>query len=364
MDHVNEPPTNPVRPPQVTVASGIVIIGSFFVVLQMWDRIAGLHSVDTRTTLTTYLDGSRLGEAGVDVAQLSAVVQIAAMAAAGCATAMLVLGWHVTRRSHTARVVLSVLAAVLLLSGLVSDWFVDSLAATFWACGVGAAVATLWFGPARLWFSGAPDKAPATREPGPSRPPVPPATQPSLPRLHAPVPPPAQEQPPPMQQAWPPTAWAPPPTSNGESHPPVRRRPPALLCACILTWFCTGLAALILVVSVVTLAQDAQPVLDEAYRQNPQLSEQGFSEHELLVVLYVVIGLVMASSVAAGTFAVVLFLGHRWAWYALLTTAGLSTLFFLISALGSPVGLLPVAASVVTIACLVRPEVRAWLLRR
>src|SRR5215212_9854995 len=92
MDRVSEPPPNPVRPPQVTVAGGIVIVGSFFVVLQMWDRIAGLNSVDTRTTLTTYLDGSRLGRAGVDVAQLSTIVRVAAMAAAGCATAMLVLG--------------------------------------------------------------------------------------------------------------------------------------------------------------------------------------------------------------------------------------------------------------------------------
>jgi hypothetical protein len=169
-----------------------------------------------------------------------------------------------------------------------------------------------------------------------------------------------------MQQPWPSIAWAPPATTSYDApHPRVRRRRPrALLCACVLTWFCTGFAALILVVSVVTLAQDAQPVLDEAYRQNPQLSEQGFSQHDLLVVLYAVIGLVLAGSVAAAAFAVVLFRGHRWAWYALLAAAGASTLFFLISALGSPVGLLPVAASAVTITCLVRPEVRAWLVRR
>src|SRR3954447_9077788 len=159
MDGVSEPSTTPVRPPHVTIASVIVIVGSVLVVLQMWDRIAGLQSVDTRTTLTSYLDGSRLREAGVDVAQLTTIVRVTAMAAAGCATAMLILGWHVTRRSHTARAVLSLLAAVLLLSGLVSDWFVGSVAATFWACGIAAAVATLWLGPARLWFSGAPGDA-------------------------------------------------------------------------------------------------------------------------------------------------------------------------------------------------------------
>src|SRR5215213_783734 len=196
MDGVSEPPTTPVRPPQVTVASVIVIVGSVFVVLQMWDRIAGLQSVDTRTTLTSYLDGSHLGDAGVDVVQLTTIVRVAAMAAAGCATAMLVLGWHVTRRSHSARLVLSVLAALLLLSGLVSDWFVGSVAATFWACGIAAAVATLWLGPARLWFSGAPDAALATREAAPSRRSTAAATPPPPPGPHAPVPP-AEEQPPP-----------------------------------------------------------------------------------------------------------------------------------------------------------------------
>jgi len=73
---------------------------------------------------------------------------------------------------------------------------------------------------------------------------------------------------------------------------------------------------------------------------------------------------VLAGSVAAAAFAVVLFRGHLWAWYGLLTAAGASTVFFLISALGSPVGLLPAAASAVTIAGLLRPEVRAWLLSR
>jgi hypothetical protein len=81
-------------------------------------------------------------------------------------------------------------------------------------------------------------------------------------------------------------------------------------------------------------------------------------------MLYAVIGLVLAGSMAAAAFAVVLYRGHRWAWYALLAAAGASTLFFLISSLGTPVGLLPVAASAVTFGCLVRPEVRAWLIRR
>jgi len=369
MEGVSQPSTTPVRPLNVTIAGGIVIVGSFFVVIQMWDRIAGLESLDTRTTLASYLADSRLGQSGVDVAQLTAVVRVAAMAAAGCATAMLILGWQVTRRSRSARLALTVLAAVLLLAGLVSDWFVESVAGTFWACGIGAAVVTLWLGPARLWFSDAQAGAPAAREgqrPEASGPPPPPRYDAPAPPA-PPAPPPPRQQPPPMNQPWPPTAWTPPPTTGYDApgrQMPVTARPSALLWACIVTWFCTGAAAVILVLSIVTLSADAQPVLDRAYRQNPQLSEQGFSEHDLLVMLYVVIALVLVCSAAAAAFAAVLYRGHRWGWYALLVAAGVSSLFFLMSSVGSPVGLLPGAASIATVVCLLRREVRAWLVRR
>ena len=377
MDRVSEPSTHPVRPPHVTVASAIVIVGSVFVVLQMWDRIAGLHSIDTRATLASYLAGSRLGDAGVDVGQLTMIVRVAAMTAAGCATAMLILGWQVTRRSRSARLALTILAGALFVTGMVSDWFVESSAATFWAAGVGGAVVTLWLGPARLWFS---DNPAALREggsAGPTRPaaptsprydaPAPPHGQPSRPPYQPPAGPPTADQPPPMQQPWPPTAWTPPPLSAYDAPrppQPVGVRPPSLLAACILTWCCTAFAALILVISIVTLAQDARPVLDEAYRQNPQLTDQGFGRHDLLVLLYAVIGIVLACAFAAAAFAIALYRGHRWAWYALVVAAGASTLFFLVGTLGSPVGLLPAAASGVTFFLLLRPEVRAITLRR
>jgi hypothetical protein len=369
MERVSEPSSSRVRPPHVTVASGTVIVGSLFVVAQMWDRIAGLHSLNTRTTLASYLAGSRLADAGVDLAQLTEIVRITAMAAAGCATATLILGWQVTRRSKGARLALSVLAGALVLTGLVSDWFVESVAGTFWACGVGAAVVTLWLGPARLWFSDTPMPVLQKREhqlfPG-SPPPAPPPAPPP-PRYDVPTRPPADQQPPPMQHPWPPTAWTPPPVSayDAPRRPQApARRPPALLWACIVTWCCTGFAAVVLVVSILTLAGNSQPVLDDAFRQNPQLSDQGFSHHDLLVMLYVVIALVLVGSAAAATFAALLYRGRRWAYYALLASASLASVFFLVSALGSLIGLLPLAASVGTIVLLVRPEVRAWVVRR
>jgi hypothetical protein len=364
MEDVSDPSSRPVRPPHVTVASAIVIVGSLFVVLQMWDRVAGLHSVDTRSTLAAYLAESRLGDAGVDVAQLTSIVRIAAMAAAACATAMLILGWQVTHRSRSARLALSFLAGVLFVTGVVSDWFVESIAATFWAAGIGAAVVTLWLGPSGLWFSDNPDALRERREAGrakPSAPPPPPRSDASTAWR------PPQQQPqqqPPMQQPWPPTGWSPSPMSTYDAPRTPRalgQRPAALIAACLLTWCCTAFAVVILVVSIVTLAQDSESVLDEAYRQNSQLAEQGITQHDLLVMLYAVIGVVLLASAAAAAFAIALFRGHRWAWYALVITAAVSTLFFLVGTLGSIVGLLPAAASATTIACLVRPEVRHWL---
>jgi hypothetical protein len=380
MEDVSDPSSRPVRPPHVTVASAIVIVGSLFVVLQMWDRVAGLHSVDTRSTLAAYLAESRLGDAGVDVAQLTSIVRIAAMAAAACATAMLILGWQVTHRSRSARLALSFLAGVLFVTGVVSDWFVESIAATFWAAGIGAAVVTLWLGPSGLWFSDNPDALRERREAGrakPSAPPPPPRSDASTawrppqqqpqqqpPMQQPPTQPPPTQPPPPMQQPWPPTGWSPSPMSTYDAPRPPRalgQRPAALIAACLLTWCCTAFAVVILVVSIVTLAQDSESVLDEAYRQNSQLAEQGITQHDLLVMLYAVIGVVLLASAAAAAFAIALFRGHRWAWYALVITAAVSTLFFLVGTLGSIVGLLPAAASATTIACLVRPEVRHWL---
>jgi hypothetical protein len=370
MDDVSEPSTHPGRPPHVTVASVIVIVGSLFVVLQMWDRIAGLHSIDTRATLAAYLADSRLGDAGVDLAQLTQIVRVTAMIAAGCATAMLILGWQVTRRSRSARLALSLLAGALFVTGMVSDWFVASIAGTFWAAGIGAAVVTLWLGPAGLWFSGKPATTAGERREvtTPATPPR--STAPAPPPWAAPPPDrqpsPHQQQPPPMQHEWPPTGWSPPTMSAYDAPRPARtlgQRPSALLTACLLTWCCTAFAAVLLVISIFTLAADSQPVLDEAYRQNPQLADQGFSQHDLLVMLYVVIGIVLVAAAAAALFAVLLYRGQRWAWYALLITAAVSTLFFLVGTLGSLVGLLPAAASGITFGCLMRPEVRAWVRR-
>lgn len=365
MEGVSDQQTKPARPSQVTVACAIVMVGSVFVVLLAWDRIAGLNTLETQQALATFLKRSDLRQAGIDLASLVTIVKVVSMVSAACAVAMVVLGWQVAQRSHSARLALTILAVPLFLTGLVGDGFVSSAAATFWCSGVAAAVLTLWLGPTRVWFGdtavAARDAAPPTADrTGPSGwPSAPPADAPvSTPPPPAP---PTAQLPPGLTQ---PPPWAPPPASPHDVRRPAGPRPRALLWACLTTWVCTGLAVTGLVLSIAVLAGDSGSVLDQTYRQNPDLRDQGISQHALLVLLFVISAVVLAAAVAAAAFAVLVFLRRRWAWYALLVSASGSALLFLIAALGSPISLVLLAASVATIGCLVRPEVRAWLLSR
>jgi hypothetical protein len=129
----------------------------------------------------------------------------------------------------------------------------------------------------------------------------------------------------------------------------------------VLTWVCTGLAIVGLALSLVMLGHDSDSLLDQMYKQNPRLAEQGLSRHTILVMLVAISSVALAASIAAAVFAALLFLRHHWAWFALLGSASLAALLFLIGAFGSPAAVVLLVASVATIACLIRPEVRAWL---
>jgi hypothetical protein len=366
MEPVSQPSTTPVRPSQVTVAAWMIMVGSVFVVLLVWDRIAGLHSLESRQALASVLDDPGLKGSGLQVNDLMLLVRILAMVAAGCATAMVVLGYQALHRSRVARTLLSVLAVPLFLCGLVVGGFVSS--------GVAAAVGTLWLGPARAWFDGrnpATAGSPAlpghgtdrTRSPGqsPSSMDVPPATP------SAPTPPASASQ-----------IWAPPPTSTYDARAtagfgaaraagPVPgqvagpdTRPATVLWACLVTWIFSGFTALLLTASMAFLAANSQAVLRKMHQQNPKLAEQGLSDHTILVIGFVFCGLSVLWCLLAAACAVLVFRRVRWSWTALLiSTAGVAALC-LLGIVGSVVTLVPLAAAGTTLALLVRPESRRW----
>ena len=358
MDCVSEPSKTPARPPQVTVAAWMIMIGSVFVVLLVWDRIAGLHSLDTRKALQPLLDDPRIKDAGIQINDLLAVIRVVSMIAAGCAAAMVVLGYQTLQRSRTARRALTVLAVPLFIAGLATGGYISSA--------VAAAVGTLWLGPARIWFdenvvsSGA-QTAHATRS----------ATRPVWPPPYNPGPP---AQPGPPQSAPPtspsgdershlaPATWTPPPTSRygDPAAAAPRARPATLVWACVLTWIFSSLAAAVLVTSIVLLVQDPGVILDKMHEQNPDLASQGVSDHLILVVCYVTCALLVLWSVGASVLAVLAFRRKRLAMYGLLVSTAGAAVFCLLGVLGSLVVVVPLAAAAVTIGCLVRPEVKAW----
>ncbi len=368
MDRVSEPSATEPRPTQVTAAAWMIMVGSVFVVLMVWDRLAGLHSLDSQKSLQSVLDTPGLKGSGLEISDLMAVVRVMSMVGAACATAMVILGYQALHRSRSARIGLSVLAIPLFVAGLVTGGFVAAI--------VVAAVATLWLRPARLWFDGrsATSGAPAhpamqprmSARPDEERPPQ---TPPPTPQQTSP--PPAQQTPwppaqlPPSQQQWgPPPVWTPPPTSAYDAGAPSTRpatRPAALLGACLVTWTVTGLALVTLLGSIAVLATDSGYVLDSMHRQNPGLTDQGVSDHAILVTAFVMCGLFVLWAVAALVVAAFCFRGRRWAWYALLVFAAGLAAFSVLGAIASLLMLLPLAAAIAVVTMLVRPEVRAWM---
>jgi hypothetical protein len=359
---VSDSTTGPVRPPQVTVAAWMIMVGSVFVVLMVWDRIAGLHSLDSQTTLRSMLDNPGIKGSGLGVGDLETIVRTVSMVAGGCATAMVILGYQTLHRSRSARIGLTVLAGPLFVSGLVTGGFVSS--------GVAAAVGTLWLRPARLWFDGQTAKgrrdasSPASRsQSSPAWPPPypPPAPPPSGSQQAAAPSAPATARP------WEdfgsvPAEWAPPPLSSYDARPAAHAgsRPAALLWACVLTWVFAGLAVVVLAGSIAVLVGSPHLVLDKMHEQNPQLASQGVSDHLVVVVGFVMCGLFVMWSLAAVVFALLAFRRRRLGWQALTASTGGVALVCLLGVIGSLVVLVPLAGAVAAITLLVRPEVRAW----
>jgi hypothetical protein len=350
MEPVSQPSASRVRPSQVTAAAWMIMVGSVFVVLMVWDRIAGLHSLQSRQALQSMLDQPGIQGFGLDVSDLMRVVQVVSMLGAGCATAMVFLGYQALQGSRGARLGLTVLAVPLFLAGAVTGRFVSF--------GVAAAVVTLWLGPARAWFDG---RDPAASGTG--------ATRPGLPE-------------PPVRTSGPapaPDDWAPPPTSVYDARPtvgfgtaptptavpapavPAGARPRTVMWACVLTWICSGFMALLLVVSMTFLAADSTLVLRRMHEQNPALARQGLSDHAILVVCFVFCALCVVWCLASVGFGVLVFRRVRWAWFALVLSASAVAALCLIGTVGSLMALAPLVAAGATLALLLRPESRRWL---
>lgn len=371
------------RPPQVTAAAWMVIVGSAFVIGLVWNTVANLRSLETRESIEAFLADPPGAGMGLDVEGVITLLHTAAMVAAGSATAAAILGWFVLQRNQQARLGLAIVAVPLFLAGLVTGGFVSSL--------VAAAAAMLWLSPAREWFRDGtwtprpaaeaavrrdatppPAWPPANQEPPSQEPPdqEPARDQPGQggPEQDTPAPPdqPWAQQP---QQPGPHPGWLAPgskPTSPyaaayGQVHAPVpTRRPDAVTVAAVITFVFGGLTALLSVVSVLAVATQADLVLEEMERQAPDLVDQGVTVQMVQATTFVMGGVLTLWAGLAVVLAALLLARRAWARTALMTSAGLAAVLCFVSSFFSPALVVPALACVSVLVLLRRPDVRAW----
>src|SRR3954468_14809817 len=142
---VSEPTPN-ARPRQVTLAGWLTMAGSALVVLLVFDRVSGLHSIETRESVERFLAEPPGRDLGLGMDGVLSALRTMALVAGGCAAAMAILGYHVLKRSRSARLAVSILAVPLFVTGMVTGGFVSSL--------VAASCVMLWLQPSRDWFDG------------------------------------------------------------------------------------------------------------------------------------------------------------------------------------------------------------------
>ena len=315
----------------MTLAAWLIMVGSAIVVAMVFDRVGTLHTLETRESVEKFLAEPPGADLGVGVDGVLTLLRVISMVTAGCATAAAILGYQVLRRSRSARLALTVIAAPLFLTGMVTGGFVSSV--------VAAAALMLWLQPSRDWF----------RDPG--------ATAPRVgalaPRMSAPADTPTAPVP----------AAAPAP-QVAQRVPQAAARPPAVAGACVLTWVGSGLTALALAASAVVLALDPDVLLDEAHRQNPDLADQGVTDGMLTAMAFAMVAGVVLWCVAAAVLAILVFHRVGWARVVLLVSAGVAAAISLVgAAIGGVLLLVPFAAAVAGLALLLRPSTTAWFSR-
>ena len=351
------------RPRQVTLAAWMIMGGSFLVVASVFERVAGLNTLETQQAIEEFLGEPPGSGLALDVEGVIGIIRAMAMVAAGCAAAAGVLGFHVLRRSRGARLGVTVLAAPLFVSGLVAGGFLSSL--------VAASAVLLWLEPSRDWFDGRsarerpePERRPAGRHERPegrSAPPGAPTGPPAVsgPRPHegfGAVPTPSGPHGP-TGPAWPGQQA---PHGHG-TQPPAPERPSSVLWACVLTWVFAGAAGLSMAALALVVVASPEMFLEELRRRDPELDTQGFSDAALRSAIYVSAGIIVAWSGVATVLAILLFRRVPWARLALAVCAAGAGAVCLLASVGSLVMVAPLLGSAVTFSLLLRREVRAWV---
>lgn len=406
------------RPRQVTTAAGLVIGGSLFLLVSVFDTVTRLRSVDTRESVTEVLDSPAGGGLGLSVAQALDLMRVGLTVAAVCAAVALVAGIFVLQKHRGARIALTVAAVPLLLTAPLTGGLLGAL--------VVAATAVIWSGPARDWYAGRPVRESAwggtstkrkdtgttgtTGTPGAQddrdrsrsvdRPGAPGAGTPSsnpsaspspgspasgatdrggatsvatLPKV-APDGSTGSDGQPPATQGFgaprteqTPPAWLP-QQGAGQQDGTAVRVPRPVTIACLVTAIFSGLVAALYLVVLVVLVAAPDAVLDPL-RDSPQWQQAledaqvdaADVESLLLPSMIIVLVLSVLWAVGACVLAYLVRRGHNWARWTLIVSAGAT---FLLAIAAFPVGLVVQLAAAIVIGLLLHAETRDWFAHR
>lgn len=401
---MSQPTTH--RPPQVSLASGIVMFSSVVVLLTAWQRVTSLGSLETQDAIRDVLADAPFSSLGLTVSSTTELLRVSCMVAAACACATAILGWYVRKPDRSSRLALTLFAVVVFLTGIPAG----GLAGSF----VAAGAAMLWMQPAREWFATGrwtpPEPAPpkdrtadrdasartpwdapgAPGAPGSSgpadpwgRPPAdsavpdtpPPASrpfgEPGPPTQQHPVDRPAEspygqplpQQPLPQQ----PGAHQPVPAPYAASPAPdwqrrqlLLARPGAMVAAFVITVVTAGglLTLSLLWLAIAGFSPDfLQSVLEQ---QQPELLDDGLSLEQVRTTVFALAGAFVVWCLVALVLAGFAMARREWARRGLMVSAAFSAGACFALVLNTPLVLLPAAAALATVVCLRRGDVRRW----
>ncbi|GIM66612.1 hypothetical protein Pve01_88260 [Planomonospora venezuelensis] len=381
------------RPPQVSLASGIVMFSSVVVLLTAWERVTSLRSLETQEAIRDVLAGAPFSSLGLTVSSTTDLLRISCMVAAAAACATAILGWYVRKPDRSSRLALTLFAVVVFLTGIPAG----GLAGSF----VAAGAAMLWMQPAREWFATGrwtpPDPAPAKdsgradrdasgRTPwdapgasGPAdpwaRPPAdaggadtpPPASRPfGEPGPHAPHPvdrpaesPYGQPLQQPQSSSQQPASYAPPAT-DWQRRQLLNARPGAMVAAFVITVVTAGglLTLSLLWLAIAGFSPDfLRSVLEQ---QQPEMLDDGLSLEQVRTTVFALAGAFVVWCLVALVLAGFAMARREWARRGLMVSAAFSAGACFALVLNTPLVLIPAAAALATVVCLRRGDVRRW----
>ncbi len=331
------------RPRQVTLVAGLILGGSVLIVLLAFDQVAQNGSIEAREAADRFVSTYPGDALGLSADEWLTVRRVLATVAGACAVACAILGWQVLQRSRSARLALSVVGPVLLVSSLATADFAGAL--------VAAAIVMLWTQPAKDWFAGRAAASTAVAAPWP--PPAKLAERP--PSSDAVVQPAPLEHPNPYA---PQTAQVPP---EG-----IRQRPGAVLVAGLLS---IGASIVTLVAMVVALwyavgsRADFLDFVDEALADADARMPEGVSAADIADVMIGFFIVLTVWCLVAIVLAVLALRGSNAARITLVVSAGGAALVSLVGILAiAPLAL--TAAAVATMVLLLRGDVNRWYTAR